>query len=96
MRSYVLAREPEGLRRDLGSSAGEVARIVSEVPDRLHVEPSPASPADAEEERYRLFQAVSFFLRIANPLRNLRFGELPDALPRPRTSARGRNVHRPK
>ncbi|HTE86088.1 MAG TPA: AAA family ATPase, partial [Dehalococcoidia bacterium] len=65
MRSYVLAREPDGLRTDLGSGAGEVARIVSELRERLHVEPSPANPADAEEERYRLFQAVSSFLRNA-------------------------------
>ena len=34
MRSYVLAREPEALRTDLGSGAAEVARIVSEVRDR--------------------------------------------------------------
>jgi len=31
MRSYVLTREPDELRKDLGSGASEVARIVSEV-----------------------------------------------------------------
>jgi serine/threonine protein kinase/tetratricopeptide (TPR) repeat protein len=65
MRSYALASEPDGLRKDLGSGADEVARIVSEIRERLHVEPSPANPADAEEERYRLFQAVAGFLRNA-------------------------------
>ncbi|HZT06065.1 MAG TPA: serine/threonine-protein kinase, partial [Chloroflexota bacterium] len=33
LRSYVLARDPEGLKGDLGSGAAEVARIVSEVRD---------------------------------------------------------------
>jgi hypothetical protein len=64
MRSYVLAREPDALRSDLGDGAGAVARIVSEVRERLHVEPSPAT-ADAEEDRYRLYQAVASFLRSA-------------------------------
>jgi len=64
MRSYVLAREPDGLRHDLGAGAGVVARIVSEVRERLQVEPN-VSTADPEEERYRLFQAVSAFLQNA-------------------------------
>jgi serine/threonine protein kinase/tetratricopeptide (TPR) repeat protein len=65
MRSHVLAREPDGLRQELGSGAGEVARIVSEVRERLSVQPSPHDPADAEEERYRLFQAITNFLHNA-------------------------------
>jgi len=64
MRSYVLAREPEPLRRELGSGAGEVARIVSEVRDRLQIDP-PGFAADPKEERYRLFHAVTSFLRNA-------------------------------
>jgi hypothetical protein len=64
MRSYVLAREPEALTKDLGTGAGEVARIVSEVRERAHVEPTP-STADPDEDRYRLFQAVTAFLRNA-------------------------------
>src|SRR6185295_12582203 len=35
MRSYVLARDPDGLRSDLGTGAADVARIVSEVRDRV-------------------------------------------------------------
>ena len=34
MRSYVLAREPDGLRKDLGSGAADVARLISEIRDR--------------------------------------------------------------
>ena len=60
MRSYVLAREPDDLKDDLGSGASDVARIVSEVRDRLRVEPSEAS--DPEQDRYRLMQSVTSFL----------------------------------
>src|SRR5439155_9125499 len=63
MRSYVLAREPEGLKADLGSGAADVARIVSEVRDRAGVELRPAG--DPEDDRWRLLQAVSGFLRAA-------------------------------
>jgi len=69
MRSYVLAREPEGLRADLGSGAGDVGRIVSEVRDRVQVDMRPAG--DPEEERWRLLQAVSGFLRNASAVQPL-------------------------
>jgi hypothetical protein len=64
LRTYVLSRDPEPLGKELGSGAGEVARIVSEVRQRLAVEPSPPS-GDPEEERYRLLQAITSFLRNA-------------------------------
>jgi serine/threonine protein kinase/tetratricopeptide (TPR) repeat protein len=63
LRTYVLSREPDELRKELGSGAGDVARIVSEVRERLQVEARPAG--NPEEERYRLLQAVSDFLRNA-------------------------------
>jgi hypothetical protein len=64
MRSYVLARDPEGLRSDLGTGAAEVARIVSEVRDRVQgVELR--DPSDPEDDRWRLLNAVSTFLRNA-------------------------------
>jgi len=69
MRSYVLARDPDGLKTDLGSGAAEVARIVSEIRDRLPVELRP--PGDPEEERWRLLQAVSGFLRNASSVQPL-------------------------
>jgi hypothetical protein len=65
MRSYVLAREPDGLRSDLGTGAADVARIVSEVRDRVQgVELRPAG--DPEDDRWRLLQAVTGFLRNAS------------------------------
>ena len=60
MRSYVLAREVKDLRKELGTGAADVARIVSEIRERLKVKPRP--PGDPEEERYRLLQSVTSFL----------------------------------
>src|SRR5204863_4936029 len=37
MRSYVLTREPDGLRADLGTGAADVARLISEIRDALQV-----------------------------------------------------------
>ena len=63
MRSYALVRERDRLEEELGTGAGEVARIVSEIRDRVAVELPP--PGNPEEERFRLFQAVTSFLRNA-------------------------------
>ncbi len=60
IRSYVQTREPEALRTELGSGAEPVARIVSEVRDKVEVEFQ--TPGDPEEERYRLLQGVTTFL----------------------------------
>ena len=69
MRSYVLERDPDDLKKELGSGASEVARIVSEVRDRVDVEPSAGS--DPEQDRYRLLQAVVSFLRNASTVQPL-------------------------
>ena len=69
IRSYVLSRESDELRREMGSGASEVARIVSEVRDRVQVEPR--EPGNPEEDRYRLLQAVSEFLRNAGSVQPL-------------------------
>jgi tetratricopeptide (TPR) repeat protein len=60
LRSYVLSRETRDLRRELGTGAADIARIVSEVREKLKVEPKPSE--SPEEERYRLMQAVTSFL----------------------------------
>jgi tetratricopeptide (TPR) repeat protein len=60
LRSYVLSREVKELREELGTGAADVARIVSEIRERLKVKPRP--PDDPEEARYRLMQAVTSFL----------------------------------
>src|SRR5439155_12458971 len=64
LRSYALVRETDRLQEELGTGAGEVARIVSEIRDRIAVELPP--PGNTEEERFRLFQAVTAFLRNAS------------------------------
>jgi len=60
LRSYVLSREVKDLRKELGTGATDVARIVSEIRERLKVKPRPQG--DPEEARYRLLQAVTGFL----------------------------------
>jgi tetratricopeptide (TPR) repeat protein len=69
MRSYVLERDADGLRSDLGSGASEVARIVSEVRDKVSVTPS--ASGDPEEQRWRLMEAVKEFLRNASRVQPL-------------------------
>jgi len=60
LRSYVLSREVKDLRKELGSGAADVARIISEIRERLKIKLRPQK--DPEEERYRLLQAVTAFL----------------------------------
>jgi tetratricopeptide (TPR) repeat protein len=60
LRSYVLSRDAKDLREELGSGAADVARIISEIRERLKIRPRPQK--DPEEERYRLLQGVSEFL----------------------------------
>jgi len=60
LRSYVLSREAKDLRKELGSGAADVARIISEIRERLKIRLRPHK--DPEEERYRLLQAVTGFL----------------------------------
>ena len=64
MRSYVVQGDREELASQLGQGAADVARIVSEVRDRVNVVPSTSS--SPEEERFRLFQAFASFLRNAS------------------------------
>ena len=63
MRGYVLSREVRDLQKELGTGAADVARIVSEIGERLKIKLRP--PKDPEEERYRLLQAVTGFLTSA-------------------------------
>ena len=69
LRSYAASRPPDALRKELGSAATDVARIVSEVRERLSIEPRPTG--DPEEDRWRLLQAVSGFLRNASTVQPL-------------------------
>ena len=69
LRSYATSRPAEELRKELGTAASDLARIVSEVREQLHVEPRP--PGDPEEDRWRLLQAVTGFLRNASTVQPL-------------------------
>ncbi|MGB3478723.1 MAG: ATP-binding protein, partial [bacterium] len=60
LRSYVLTREVKDLREELGTGAADVARIISEIRERLKIKLRPQK--DPEEERYRLLQTVTGFL----------------------------------
>ncbi|OGP50649.1 MAG: hypothetical protein A2Y79_07120 [Deltaproteobacteria bacterium RBG_13_43_22] len=60
MRSYASSRDVSELKKELGTGAGDVARIVSEVRERLSIQPAPKE--NPEEEKYRLMQAVTEFL----------------------------------
>jgi eukaryotic-like serine/threonine-protein kinase len=60
LRSYAQARDVSHLRKELGTGARSVARIVSEVRERLKIEPGPQ--VNPEEERYQLMQGVTEFL----------------------------------
>ena len=64
LRSYVPDRDPKGLEADLGTGAADVARIISEIRDRVQVELRP--PGDPEDDRWRLLQGVTSFLRNAS------------------------------
>jgi len=69
LRTYAQTRDVSELKKELGTGAPDVARIVSEVRERLKVQPRPKG--DPEEERYRLLQAVTDFLgsaAVAQPL----------------------------
>ena len=70
IRAYVTTRPPEDLRQELGEAASDVAKLVSEIRNRIP--DLPATPRqNGEEERHRLFEAVSSFLvnaSHANPI----------------------------
>jgi tetratricopeptide (TPR) repeat protein len=69
LRTYAQARDVSELKKELGTGGADVARIVSEVRERLKIQPRPKG--DPEEERYRLLQAVTDFLgnaAVAQPL----------------------------
>lgn len=60
MRTYIINTNAAALRKNLGSTAADVARIVHELKDKLKIRLRTAG--DPQEERYRLMQAVSGFL----------------------------------
>jgi class 3 adenylate cyclase len=61
MREYVRDSDPVALAWELGAGASEIARIVPEV-GQVVSGVEPAQEADAEQARFKLFDAVSTFL----------------------------------
>ncbi len=66
LRSHIATSDEGQLRSELGSGASEVARIVSDVRERLPDLPEPAAVTDPESAQFRLFDAVTAFLRNAS------------------------------
>ena len=64
LRLLVTASEPEELRQLLGRGAIDIARIVPMLRDKLPELPEPP-PAGSEQERFRLFDNITRFLRRA-------------------------------
>ena len=61
LREFALNDDPAMLAADLGSGAGDVADIVPELRDRLHIPPS-AQGTEAGAARFQLYDSVSRFL----------------------------------
>lgn len=59
--SYIRGAELDALRADLGLAAAPLARLVPAVRERLANVPDP-TPLEPDEERHRLFDAISQFL----------------------------------
>jgi tetratricopeptide (TPR) repeat protein len=62
---FLAHRADAGLRAALGRYAGELVRLVPEIAERVPALPPPLL-ADAETERYRLFEAVTQWLAAAS------------------------------
>ncbi len=61
IRQYVTVRPADALARELGEGASDVAKLVSEIRQRLpNVPPSAQLPPD--QERWRLFESICAFL----------------------------------
>jgi predicted ATPase/DNA-binding winged helix-turn-helix (wHTH) protein len=64
LRSLIESSPDDVLREDMGASAGDIARIVPELSARLGVRP-PETLANAEQDRFRLFDSIAEYLRRA-------------------------------
>jgi DNA-binding SARP family transcriptional activator len=64
LRTYVRASEPSTLRRQLGTSVRDVARIVPQLRELFPGLPEPEpSESEAEAARFRLFDSTATFLK---------------------------------
>ena len=65
IRAYIHERDPKDLLSEMGSGASDIAQMVSEVRERLPGLPPPPELAP-EQARFRLFDAITTFLRNAS------------------------------
>jgi DNA-binding SARP family transcriptional activator/tetratricopeptide (TPR) repeat protein len=64
LRTYMRASEPSALRRQLGTSVADVARIVPQLRELFPGLPEPEpSESEAEAARFRLFDSTATFLK---------------------------------
>ncbi|MAG13473.1 MAG: hypothetical protein CMN78_02635 [Spirochaetales bacterium] len=63
IRTYVREREEKKLRSELGSGAGVMAELISDIRERLPDTPKPVALDDPESSRFRLFDAVTTFMK---------------------------------
>ena len=66
LRAYVGVTDPAALRSQLGSGATEVARVISEVRERLPGLPDLAAIIEPESAQFRLFDAIASFVKNAS------------------------------
>ena len=65
IRSYVSSREPDELRKVMGSTASVIAEIVEDVRERLPETQAPSQMEDPDSARFRLFDSIATFLKNA-------------------------------
>jgi tetratricopeptide (TPR) repeat protein len=65
VRSYVRDVEPEQLHSELGAGAAEIAEIIPDVRQRLPGLPAAVPVEDPKQARFRLFDALTAFLKSA-------------------------------
>ena len=66
VRSYVSTHDPKIVAQHMGPGALDVAQVVPEVREHLPGLPAPAAPVEGENARFRLFDAVTSFLKSAS------------------------------
>jgi len=64
VRSHVHDVDAEVVQSEMGSGAGEIARIVSELRERLHISP-PEPGLEPDQARFRLFESLTAFFKNA-------------------------------
>ncbi|MCH8817368.1 MAG: protein kinase, partial [Chloroflexi bacterium] len=71
IRSYVREADPERLRIEMGAGAADIAEIVSDVSTALAGLQTPPELETPEQERFRLFDSITSFLKTASHARPL-------------------------